>query len=658
MFALALVCSGLLAASPPPATQVTPEDWKQYESAKAKAGRDPDAHVKLALWCEAHGLNAERTKHLTVAVLTDPKGTVARGLLGLMSYGGRWEKPEAVVQEVKSDEAHASTLARYNAHRDELEAYLSYDRARVKECQAPGKRARLASAQAELNQKLALANIRLGKWCEANGLKPEAMAHFTAATEADPRRGQAWEHLGYRKHKGRWMNQAQIDAEIAEIEAQRHADHHWGPLLSRWKAWLAVRTKRDDAEARLATVNDPRAVPSIWKVFGQRNAADEPRAANLLSGIDSPLATRGLVVLAVFGDSKEARRCAAAAVPLRDPREVIPTLIDTLQSRLVLKFHTKDPAFAERLDQILSPVGGGRAERAGDFPAASRSEGELVIEGKRFNIARSFIGSGSGLTSITDTSAIISTRYREYAIEDQIAKREMIAEAEQDRMMVDRFNAWADSINARAVPLLQSVTGQRLFEDSDEWWQWWADQRGYVYEPPNPEDKPTITSVYRSPMVVLPSTHSACFGAGTPVRTLRGPKPIEEILVGDQVLAQNTKTGELGYRPVSAVRHNPPSTTLRIKVGDETIVATPIHRFWKAGSGWVMARDLNVGDRLRTVGGVTRVASITKEKSQPVFNLDVVADRNFFVGQAAVLVHDHTLVDATTEPFDATPTLR
>ena len=71
-----------------------------------------------------------------------------------------------------------------------------------------------------------------------------------------------------------------------------------------------------------------------------------------------------------------------------------------------------------------------------------------------------------------------------------------------------------------------------------------------------------------------------------------------------------------------------------------------------------MARDLNVGDRLRTVGGVTRVASITKEKSQPVFNLDVVADRNFFVGQAAVLVHDHTLVDATTEPFDATPTLR
>ena len=34
------------------------------EAALAQVGRDADAHVRLALWCEAHGLSAERLKHL------------------------------------------------------------------------------------------------------------------------------------------------------------------------------------------------------------------------------------------------------------------------------------------------------------------------------------------------------------------------------------------------------------------------------------------------------------------------------------------------------------------------------------------------------------------------------------------------------------------
>jgi hypothetical protein len=35
-----------------------------YEAGQAKAGKNAAAHVQLALWCEAHGLTAERTKHL------------------------------------------------------------------------------------------------------------------------------------------------------------------------------------------------------------------------------------------------------------------------------------------------------------------------------------------------------------------------------------------------------------------------------------------------------------------------------------------------------------------------------------------------------------------------------------------------------------------
>ena len=49
-----------------------------------------------------------------------------------------------------------------------------------------------------------------------------------------------------------------------------------------------------------------------------------------------------------------------------------------------------------------------------------------------------------------------------------------------------------------------------------------------------------------------------------------------------------------------ALHHNRPKPTLRIDLGDEAIVATPIHRFWKAGRGWAMARDLKPGDTIRT----------------------------------------------------------
>ncbi len=67
-----------------------------YEAARASAGRDADSQVRLALWCEAHGLGAERWKHLAIAVLADPGNATARGLMGLVAYRGGWRSPDAV----------------------------------------------------------------------------------------------------------------------------------------------------------------------------------------------------------------------------------------------------------------------------------------------------------------------------------------------------------------------------------------------------------------------------------------------------------------------------------------------------------------------------------------------------------------------------------
>src|SRR5262249_27388386 len=83
-------------AGPPSETP----DLSAYEAAKAGVGRDPEAHIALALWCEAHGLHSERVKHLAFAVLTDPTNATARGLLGLVEYRGRWQRPDAVAEKV------------------------------------------------------------------------------------------------------------------------------------------------------------------------------------------------------------------------------------------------------------------------------------------------------------------------------------------------------------------------------------------------------------------------------------------------------------------------------------------------------------------------------------------------------------------------------
>ena len=69
MITTILLCTASLTLAfspgdPPPRA----DDLAAYRAASDKAGRTADAQLKLALWCEAHGLDAERLKHLALAV--------------------------------------------------------------------------------------------------------------------------------------------------------------------------------------------------------------------------------------------------------------------------------------------------------------------------------------------------------------------------------------------------------------------------------------------------------------------------------------------------------------------------------------------------------------------------------------------------------------
>ncbi len=195
------------------------------------------------------------------------------------------------------------------------------------------------------------------------------------------------------------------------------------------------------------------------------------------------------------------------------------------------------------------------------------------------------------------------------------------------------MNARREAINDRVGGVLAMVTGQDFGADPDTWRRWWSEEQGVPYYRSSRYAKPVVRRISRTTLVVTPYSHGRCFARGTLVQTVLGPRPIEGLQVGDRVLTSDVTTGALEVRPVVAVRHNPPSPTLRLTLGSESVVATPIHRFWKAGKGWVMAKDLKPGDAVRAIDGVVQVVATERDAVQPVYNLEVADGRSYFVGQ-------------------------
>lgn len=644
---------------------------RNYEEARAKAGRDAAAHVQLALWCEQNGLNGERLEHLTKAVLIDPRHALARSLLGQVKEGESWLKSDVLAEKIAADARRAELLAEYNAKRADT--------------------AMTAHAQ-----------MLLALWCERKGLKPEALAHFTAVTRLNPGHEEAWRKLGCRKVDGRWLNEENALAYEREKTGQRQANRFWSARLANIKRKLAHRGQRQEAVAGLDAIRDPRAVPAIWYYLVlQGNEVEQRHAVNVLGHLDSQRAAQALALLAAMSPSAEVRRTAAESVLWRDRREYLDLWIGFIRKPLTYEVRPVGgpgspgilyvegerynlqcvyelPRLPDNLADFLTINSNADAQRA----LMRRALGlDLTSQNVNSDVAAALGaaianpgGAVAGLSAAVQRSqarpglvftgaAAIGDRDEQalQVAEQRIAQNQAaIAEAmtapqrrlESDIAELDAVNAVNFQQTERILPFLETVSGQKYGHDPEAWTRWWTNELGYAYQS---TPKPTIREVIPADSPILTPTvvTCSCFAAGTPVLTLKGPRSIESIKIGDQVLAQDLETGALTYQPVVAAVQNPPDLTLRLTLGAETIEATGIHRFWKAGAGWVMARDLAAGDLIRTIGGVARVAAIEPGAVQPVFNLEVARGRSFFVGNAGFLVHDYTLIETVDRPFDA-----
>ncbi|UMP02495.1 polymorphic toxin-type HINT domain-containing protein [Amycolatopsis sp. EV170708-02-1] len=146
------------------------------------------------------------------------------------------------------------------------------------------------------------------------------------------------------------------------------------------------------------------------------------------------------------------------------------------------------------------------------------------------------------------------------------------------------------------------------------------------------------------------------FVAGTLVLLAGGvTKPIEEVKVGDEVVATDPETGRTESQPVIATivgegQKNLVRLTVDVDgpVGDRigAVIATDEHPFWSPGrASWVDATDLKAGDNLRTeAGAVVTVVKVDRWEAQRqrVYNLtiDSLHTYHVLVGETPVLVHN------------------
>ncbi len=168
--------------------------------------------------------------------------------------------------------------------------------------------------------------------------------------------------------------------------------------------------------------------------------------------------------------------------------------------------------------------------------------------------------------------------------------------------------------------------------------------------------------------------HFQCFKEGTLVETENGLKPIEEIEVGDKVLAYNEDTGEQAYKKVVRLFRNQTEEWCTVKVkpenGQETfeIVSTPGHKYYlpdniqnrdlgkhleyigyaELSKKWVSAESLKNGDRVLLFDGTYGIIQSVKvnklTKLETTYNFEVEDFHTYYVGKQRVLVHNANCV--------------
>jgi RHS repeat-associated protein len=143
----------------------------------------------------------------------------------------------------------------------------------------------------------------------------------------------------------------------------------------------------------------------------------------------------------------------------------------------------------------------------------------------------------------------------------------------------------------------------------------------------------------------------SCFVEGTLVKTPDGLRPIEEIEMGDLVLAWDEDTGRIEVRPVTDLIRPEPKVIWRLEARDaggeiEVFHVTDDHPWRVERAGWVETKDLRAGQTLTTADkrGMTILEIAPTDRIERTYNFTVDGLHTFLVGEDGAVVHNCALL--------------
>jgi len=554
-----------------------------------------DRLVKEALHREIYGLHAERDKLLREALQADPRHPAALWLTGHVKYNNRWIPIEEAVELAQRN----SLLKRY-----------AHERAKRPPTVA--------------------GHLAMAAWCAKKKLPQQRRAHLQAVLAIDPDHAAARAQLGFVRVGFQWLTAAEIRQARAEAIERRRGLVQWTPKLVKLRVDLLSESgkARRRATERLFEIRSPDAIPALQSVLAPASEELALLVVELLARMDHQEASLSLARLAVISPWDTVRLAAARKLKSRDDREFVPAMLSGMQS------------LVQRRSEIVRGRGGRLVYRQAFFREGQEANQLAVLETAYRRVAAP---NGSGADTLG--RVIETVQQREVAGQTALARQ----------------NAQREAMNTRIMQALVTITGAEVFPASPEsWWQWWNEhnevyiegekplQQVVLREQINVADRVSVDSSTGEVAITgRGSMPLDCLAAGTPVWTLTGPQPIEEIRVGDLVLSQNIETGELAFKPVLRTTVRPESPLVRIETDQEVIETSGGHPFWVSGAGWVKARMLKQGNELHGVTSTSRISSVETSRREKTYNLVVADFNNYFVGEKKILCHDNTIREAS-----------
>lgn len=569
-------------------------------AASKKPDRDAEATTRVTAVLEREAAESaetlDRRALLEEAFATQPQPAAARWQAGYLRYGEEWISHEQFTPEADLPK----TLIDYRVLRNSTFP-------------------------------TAAGHLKLADWCRKNGLEEQEQAHLLAALPlvTDTRQTTAiHERLGHRLLNGEWLTRQEIkDLERLSREAEKSLAR-WQKQLEEIRKQLAGSPRqKKTAQERLYAINDPEAIPAIEAVLCNDSEANAQSAVQILKRIPSYKASQSLARVAVLSPWTTIRRAATEALKTRSLEDFAPSLVAALYTPL---------------DSQYAMAAGPRGELYywSVLTRENQDQKEVSRLGVTVTPVNIWVRTGFGRQDNQALARVLQTRVQHdfrRVLDDLSFARERSAEQQ---------NAVTEQLNHRVSDVLAAVSEQDAGPNPAAWWNWWADFR----DTERPSGKPTVIVNEEQQSIAIPRyvAASSCLTAGTPIWTNQGFQPVEQIRVGDLVLAKDIESGELAYKPVVMTTVRRPVETLRIDLGDETITATGGHHFWISGEGWEKTRRLGSQPTLHTVTGTVHVQSVEQGPTEPVYNLVVDDFHTYFVGQSKILSHDVT----TPQPTD------